>query len=152
MLAISEESPVADPIIIAVPVFSTLCNAAFTLRRQVFVWEQHVPPEEELDADDLTATHFVAIAEGEIAGTLRLIERPDDMKIGRVAVHPAFRGRGIATAVMLAAMDHARAAGNDRFYLTAQTDKVQFYERFGYVAYGEEFTDGGMPHLAMKTY
>ncbi|MDB5505888.1 MAG: family N-acetyltransferase [Devosia sp.] len=142
----------AVPIIMTVPVFSTLCNAAFTLRRQVFVWEQHVPPEEELDADDLTATHFVAVSEGEVAGTLRLIERADDMKIGRVAVHPAFRSRGIAKAMMLAAMAHAKALGCDRFYLTAQTDKVQFYERLGYVAYGEEFTDGGMPHLAMKTY
>jgi predicted GNAT family N-acyltransferase len=45
-----------------------------------------------------------------------------------------------------------RAARDNRFYLTAQSDKVALYERFGFTAYGDEFLDGGMPHLAMKNY
>ena len=134
------------------PPFSTLCNAAFRLRREVFVWEQKVPEAEEHDADDLTATHFVAIAQGEVVGTLRLIERPEHIKIGRVAVHQAFRGQGIARQMMTAAMDHARAQGRDRFYLTAQTDKVGLYEKLGFIAFGGEFQDGGMPHRAMRNY
>src|SRR5690554_4413259 len=108
------------PVILPVPVFSTLCNAAFALRREVFVWEQRVPEEEEHDADDLTATHFVAILDGEVVGTLRLIDRPEHVKIGRVAVRGQFRGRGIARKLMVAAMDHGRANGRERFYLTAQ--------------------------------
>ena len=48
----------SDPVIIPVPVFSLLCNAAFALRRDVFVWEQKVPEAEEHDDYDLTATHF----------------------------------------------------------------------------------------------
>ena len=71
--------------ILIVPPFSTLCNAAFALRREVFVWEQQVPPEEENDADDLTATHFVAIADGEVVGTLRLLDKPEHSKIGRAS-------------------------------------------------------------------
>lgn len=138
--------------ILPVPCFSTLCNAAFALRREVFVWEQKVPEAEEHDADDLTATHFVAIAEGEVVGTLRLIDKPEHVKIGRVAVRQAFRGRGIARAMMLTAMDHARAIGRDRFYLTAQSDKLGFYERLGFAAFGPEFLDGGMPHRAMRSY
>lgn len=138
--------------ILTVPPFSTLCNAAFALRREVFVWEQKVPEAEEHDADDLTATHFVAVAEGEVVGTLRLIDKPEHVKIGRVAVRHAFRGRGIARQMMLAAMEHARAAGRDRFYLTAQTDKLGFYERLGFVAFGPEFDDAGMPHRAMRNY
>ena len=39
-----------------------------------------------------------------------------------------------------------------RFYLTAQTDKLALYEKLGFTAFGDEFQDGGMPHLAMKTY
>ena len=39
-----------------------------------------------------------------------------------------------------------------RFYLTAQSDKVALCERFGFVVFGEEFLDGGMPDLAMKNY
>lgn len=99
--------------ILTVPPFSTLCNAAFALRREVFVWEQKVPEAEEHDADDMTATHFVAILEGEVVGTLRLIDKPEHIKIGRVAVRQAFRGQGIARQMMLAAMDHARAMGRD---------------------------------------
>lgn len=138
--------------ILIVPPFSTLCNAAFALRREVFVWEQKVPEEEEHDADDMTATHLVAIAQGEVVGTLRLIDRPEHIKIGRVAVRQAFRGHGIARQMMLAAMDHARASGRDRFYLTAQTDKLGLYEKLGFTAFGPEFQDGGMPHRAMSNY
>ena len=138
--------------ILTVPPFSTLCNAAFALRREVFVWEQKVPEAEEHDADDMTATHFVAILEGEVVGTLRLIDKPEHIKIGRVAVRQAFRGQGIARQMMLAAMDHARAMGRDRFFLTAQTDKLGFYDRLGFTAFGPEFDDAGMPHRAMRTY
>jgi len=141
-----------DITILTVPPFSTLCNAAFALRRAVFVWEQKVPEEEENDADDLTATHFVAINQGEVVGTLRLIDKPEHVKIGRVAVHQAFRGRGIARAMILAAMEQAKSRGRDRFYLTAQSDKLGMYERLGFVPFGPEFQDGGMPHRAMRTY
>lgn len=142
----------SDPVIIPVPVFSLLCNAAFALRRDVFVWEQKVPEAEEHDDYDLTATHFVAIVNGEVVGTLRLIDLPEHTKIGRVAVHRAFRGRGIARKLIAAAMAHARERGQDRFYLTAQSDKLGFYESLGFVAFGPEFTDGGMPHRAMRDY
>jgi len=138
--------------ILTAPPFSTLCNAAFALRREVFVWEQNVPEAEEHDADDMTATHFVAIAEGEVVGTLRLIDRPEHVKIGRVAVCQAFRGRGIARQMMHAAMAHARSQGRDRFYLTAQSDKLAMYEKLGFAAFGPEFLDGGMPHRAMRSY
>jgi len=138
--------------ILIVPPFSTLCNAAFALRREVFVWEQKVPEEEENDADDLTATHFVSVEQGEVVGTLRLLDKPEHIKIGRVAVRLSFRGQGIAKALILAAMDHAKAQGRDRFYLTAQSDKLGFYEKLGFVAFGPEFQDGGMPHRAMRTY
>jgi predicted GNAT family N-acyltransferase len=138
--------------ILPVPAFSTLCNAAFALRRAVFVWEQKVPEAEEHDEYDLTAIHFVAIMDGEVVGTLRVIDLPEHSKIGRVAVHQAFRGHGIARRMMLAAMEHARVRGRERFYLTAQSDKLGFYEKLGYVAFGPEFLDGGMPHRAMRTY
>lgn len=141
-----------DIAILPVPVFSTLCNAAFALRREVFVWEQKVPQHEENDHYDLTAIHFVAIAEGDVVGTLRLIAQDEHVKIGRVAVRLGFRGRGIAKKLIAAAMAHARSTGAERFYLTAQSDKLGFYEALGFVAFGPEFVDGGMPHRAMRDY
>lgn len=141
-----------DVTLLEVPVFSLLCNAAFALRQEVFVREQNVPLAEEHDADDLTARHLVAIAGGDVVGTLRIITLPEHVKIGRVVVRRDWRGQGIARAMMLRAMELARADGHDRFYLAAQSDKLGFYQKLGFTAFGDEFDDGGMPHRAMKTY
>lgn len=142
----------SDITLLCVPAFSHLANAAFDLRRQVFVWEQNVPSYEENDAYDLTALHYVAIVDGNVVGTLRVIDQPEHAKIGRVAVHAFWRGKGIAKALMVKAMDEARARGNGRFYLSAQTDKIGLYQKLGFTAYGSEYLDAGIPHYDMKTY
>lgn len=138
--------------IVTMPFDSDLGRLALELRREVFVAEQHVPADEEPDSYDDAATHVVAVVDGNVVGTLRLIFQPEHVKIGRVAVRASLRGRGIARKMMEFAMQLARDRGESRFYLAAQTDKLGFYERLGFVAFGEEFQDGGMPHLAMKTY
>lgn len=140
------------PTILIVPLFSDLGNLGLALRREVFIREQKVPEADEFDSYDLTATHVVAVAGGDVAGVLRILFLPEHVKIGRVAVGRDWRGQGIASAMMRFAMDHARDRGETRFYLTAQVDKLTLYEKLGYVAFGEVFQDGGMPHLAMKTY
>lgn len=142
-----------DITLLAVPVFSTLANAAFALRREVFVIEQQIPEAEEFDADDLTATHVVAIGAGNVVGTLRIIWTPEHVKLGRVVVAQLWRGQGISTRLLRHAMDLARDRGETRFYLAAQHDKLAVYEKLGFVAFGEPFDDGsGILHLKMKTY
>jgi predicted GNAT family N-acyltransferase len=142
----------SDPIILAVPLFSELGNLGLALRRQVFILEQHVPAEEEFDSYDLTATHVVALLDGDVVGALRILFLDEHVKFGRVAVAQSARGQGIASKLMRFAMNFASARGETRFYLTAQTDKLTLYKKLGFVAYGDEFQDGGMPHLAMKNY
>ena len=142
----------SDITILTVPAFSALSNLAFQLRREVFVIEQRVPPELENDQEDLTAIHMVAIQGGDVCGTLRIVRRPEHFKIGRVAVGQAFRGRGIARAMMVEAMDRYGDEAARRFYLTAQTDKVSLYEKLGYSSFGQPFLDAGILHLAMKNY
>lgn len=73
------------------------------------------------------------------------------VKIGRVAVAGRWRGQGIAAAMIGRAIELHRAARDNRFYLTAQADKLPLYERFGFVAYGVEFLDGGMPSRIVST-
>lgn len=142
-----------DITLLTVPVFSTLCNAAFALRREVFVIEQQIPEAEEFDADDLAATHLVAIAAGNVVGTLRIIWTDEHVKLGRVVVAQLWRGQGISTRLLRHAMDLAQGKGESRFYLTAQHDKLAVYEKLGFVAFGEPFDDGsGILHLKMKTY
>ena len=138
--------------ILAVPVFSPLCNLAFALRRAVFIDEQQVA-DDEFDAYDLTATHFVAIVEGEVIGTLRLIETPEHVKIGRVAIAKSARGHGHGRTLMLHAMDAARARGQSRFALNAQADKAGFYQTLGFHPVSQPADDGsGILHVQMRTY
>lgn len=141
-----------DPLILAVPLSSDLGNLGLALRRRIFVHEQHVPPELEFDEYDLKATHVVAVIDGDVVGCLRIVFLDEHAKFGRVVVAASARGRGIATAMMRHAMELARLRGETRFYLTAQSDKLGLYEKLGFVAFGDEFDDAGMPHFAMKTY
>ncbi len=138
--------------ILAVPVFSPLCNLAFALRREVFIEEQQVQ-DAEFDEYDLTATHFVAIADGAVVGTLRLIETPEHIKIGRVAIARAARGHGYGRELMQEAMALARSAGHIRFALAAQHDKAGFYQSLGFRPVSEPADDGsGILHVEMRTY
>jgi predicted GNAT family N-acyltransferase len=143
---------VSDPLILAVPLDSALGRLGAALRTEVFVGEQHVPPELERDAYDAVATHIVALIEGDVVGVLRIVFLPEHAKFGRVAVARIARGRGVASAMMRFAMDLAGSRGESRFYLTSQLDRVGMYQRLGFVAFGAQFTEAGMPHIQMKTY
>lgn len=138
--------------LLPVPVFSPLCNLGFALRREVFILEQNVPEDLEHDADDMTATHIVGIAEGAVVAVLRILWKSDYAKIGRVAVARSHRGKNIGAQLIQFAIDHAKDQGQPRCYLESQADKTGFYERLGFSAYGEIFMDAGIPHLRMKNF
>lgn len=124
--------------------------AAADLRTRVFVGEQNVPPELELDAEDAVARHLVAEMDGSVVGTLRVLPYGDDaLKIGRVAVAAELRGLGVGRAMMVFAVEDARARGASRVVLGSQTTVIPFYERLGFIAEGPEFLDAGIPHRGM---
>ncbi len=121
------------------------------IRREVFVDEQGVPIEEEMDAHDAAYTHFLALAAGEAVGTARLRVTGDGrVKAERVAVRRPFRRAGVGRALMRALEDEARARGRRELVLNAQLPVVAFYERLGYRAEGPEFLEAGIPHRAMR--
>lgn len=118
------------------------------IRREVFVDEQRVPLHEEMDAHDGTATHFLALVDGEAVGTARLRTLPDGTpKAERVAVRAAWRRHGVGRALMRA-LEHAARA--PQIVLNAQLPVVAFYERLGYEAEGPIFDEAGIPHRAMR--
>ncbi|MFV0130349.1 GNAT family N-acetyltransferase [Streptomyces sp. HMX112] len=137
-------------------------QAAFAVRREVFVVEQGVPAELEYDAHDSTAVHVLAVRrdDGTALGTGRLLYGAEAVgrtggdegvgSLGRLAVTEAARGLGAGAALVRAIEDAARARGLTAVDLHAQTRVVGFYERLGYAAYGAEFHDAGIPHLAMR--
>jgi predicted GNAT family N-acyltransferase len=125
-------------------------QAAFDIRRAVFIEEQAIPEAEEWDHHDATATHLLLRIEGRPAATARLIAEGDTVKIGRVAVMPAQRGTGLGRRLIAQALELAAGRGFRRAALEAQVQAIAFYERLGFVAEGPEFDDGsGILHRRM---
>ncbi|MFC7309158.1 GNAT family N-acetyltransferase [Streptomyces monticola] len=133
----------------------------FAVRKDVFVVEQQVPEDIEYDAYDAGAVHVLAVADdGAALGTGRLLHGPaaaekvgGDLAVGslgRLAVTRSARGLGVGAALVRGIEDVARERGLTAVDLHAQTHALKFYERLGYAAYGPEFLDAGIPHLAMR--
>ncbi|MCB2154020.1 GNAT family N-acetyltransferase [bacterium] len=123
------------------------------IRLTVFVDEQKVPIEEEIDAIDPTAHHVLAVDEsGHACGTGRIFpdpKEPSHAHIGRVAVSASARGTGCGMAVLNSLIEEARRAGYKRAVLSSQTHAMGFYERAGFRAYGDVYMDAGIPHRDM---
>jgi predicted GNAT family N-acyltransferase len=136
--------------IIEVEKRSPLLEAAFDLRREVFVVEQGVPPELEIDELDPLATHLVAIVDEAVIGTLRILQHEGEVKVGRVAVRAAARRTGVGARLMEQAAAIARERGFDEIVLHAQISVAGFYRRLGYVEEGDPFEEAGIPHIAMR--
>jgi predicted GNAT family N-acyltransferase len=123
----------------------------FDIRREVFVAEQGVPVDEEIDGRDARCLHFLAFVATDAVGTARLRFTDDGhAKAERVAVRRAVRATGAGTLLMRALEAEARARGHDRLVLNAQVPVLPFYEKLGYVIDGPEFKEAGIAHRAMS--
>ncbi len=118
------------------------------VREQVFLIEQAIPPEEEWDSLDEKSHHVIARdREGHPIGTGRLT--PDHM-IGRMAVLAAWRGKGVGEAIMRVLLELARGLRYPSIGLHAQSHAIAFYEKFGFVAHGDEFDECAIAHRTMR--
>lgn len=139
--------PVAEPRIL-IGDWAQCRDAASRVRYQVFVEEQRVPAELELDEWDERSRHALAHApDGSVVGTGRLLP---DGHIGRMAVLAEARGSGVGSALLRALIDEARRLGHAEVVLNAQTHAQPFYARHGFAAFGDVFDDAGIPHIAMR--
>jgi predicted GNAT family N-acyltransferase len=120
---------------------------AYPIRLAVFVKEQGVPEELELDEEDPLAWHAIAKLDGQAIGTARLQK---DGKIGRMAVIQAYRRQGVASAMMNVLLKFGRQHGINQFNLHAQIEALPFYERFGFVVNGPVFNEAGIAHQIMR--
>lgn len=129
-------------------------EACFAIRVEVFVHEQGVPREVELDAHDApgaATAHLLALAGGRPVGAMRWrVAAPGKAKIERVAVLKAARGLGVGRLLMGEALREIAAAGLGSATLHAQASARAFYERLGFVAEGEPFEEEGIEHVYMR--
>lgn len=129
---------------------ATLADA-HEIRRAVFIDEQGVPEDVEMDDADEEATHVVAYDGETPVGTSRLREpEPGIAKIERVAVRESHRDEGLGRELMYATEDLARLDGMDEAVVHAQRRVEQFYERLGYRTVSDTFDEAGIPHVEMR--
>jgi predicted GNAT family N-acyltransferase len=126
-------------------------EACFAIRIAVFVEEQGVPREAELDRHEASAVHLLAEVEGRPVGTMRWrAVPPATAKLERVAVLPDARGLGIGRDLMREALRQVAAAGLGAAVLHAQVSAAPFYERLGFRAEGDPFDEEGIEHVRMR--
>ncbi|MGI9355912.1 MAG: GNAT family N-acetyltransferase [Rhizobiaceae bacterium] len=127
-------------------------DQCYLLRIEVFVRGQNVPMSMELDDhDEADALHFLGTHDGVPVATARILFSDGIAKIQRVAVSETHRGKGCGRSIMQAIIDYVarhRVAG--KLVLDAQTRALDFYERLGFSAEGDEFDDAGIPHKRMS--
>lgn len=120
---------------------------AAAIRFAVFVEEQGVPHEIELDEMDAKSLHAVAFEDRLAVGTARLLP---DGHIGRMAVLKAWRRRGIGSVLLGALIEAAARQGHARVALSAQVHAVPFYRAHGFVPHGGEYLEAGIAHQGMQ--
>jgi predicted GNAT family N-acyltransferase len=128
--------------------YATDREALRAVREAVFVREQGVPLELELDARDPDCLHVLARdADGRPIGTGRLTPAHT---LGRMAVLPEWRGKGVGAAMLAALTQLARDRRWNAIELHAQVDAIGFYLRHGYLPVGPRYMEAGIEHQSMR--
>ena len=127
------------------------CEEAQRVRFTVFVDEQRVPPELEMDEHDAVSIH--ALAYTKIGGTPRAVGTGrllPDGHIGRMAVLKEWRGRGVGRELLRALMQRARERGDREVVLAAQVQAMPFYAAEGFKPEGPVYVEAGIDHQDMR--
>lgn len=123
---------------------------SYSVRRKVFIEEQQIDEKAEFDGSDKLSTIVVVYVDNFPVATGRLIVKNDCMMLGRIAVLKEQRGKNYGAIVVKLLVNEAFNKGYDMQYIHAQTQAIGFYQRLGFVKYGNEFIEDGIPHYNMK--
>ncbi|MEI2354896.1 GNAT family N-acetyltransferase [Mesobacillus zeae] len=122
----------------------------FEVRKKVFIEEQNVPEDEEIDEFESGSTHFILYLDGIPSGAGRFRILDGAGKVERICVLQSARNTGAGTAIMDKIEEYAKSKSTETLKLNAQTQAIPFYEKLGYQIVSEEFMDAGIPHRTMK--
>ena len=129
-------------------------EGALSVRFRVFVAEQNVPMDEELDEFDSSATHAIVLSQGEVVATGRVVYGNEDSaaRIGRMAVDMEWRRKGIGGRLLTFLEEEAATQGVSTYILNAQEYVKDFYASHGYVERGETFLEANIVHTVSYTH
>lgn len=125
------------------------------LRAQVFMGEQKIT-DPDVDGVDLDARHVLILAShGDLAGYIRLYQKTYQgqpvVGLGRIVIHPNYRGKGLGGPLVTQAMAFATQwqPGVGKLYMSAQAHLQVFYENCGFTRASDLYDDAGIPHIDM---
>lgn len=124
---------------------------AILVRRNVFIKEQNVPPELEIDEHELDAVHFIGYNDKNepiAASRLRWINGLG--KLERICVLKQHRGKSYGKQMIVKMESVIKQNGLTKAMLHSQTHAKEFYEQLGYVVNSKQFMDAGIPHVKME--
>lgn len=124
-------------------------QAAFKIRKEIFVNEQNVPIEEELDRYDAIATHFLLYLNNNPIGAGRCRKLNNALKAERICILQSFRKLGAGRHLMQYIEDYAIKENIHYLKLDSQTHAIGFYQSLNFRTVSEEFLDAGIPHVTM---
>ena len=125
-------------------------DRVYALRYEVFVNEQNVPSEIELDDEDKHALHIIAEENGAEVGCARVLFGEGGGHIGRLAVKREKREQGIGKEICRFIIELCRERGYKRVWLNSQLHAVGCYEKLGFTRRGETFFEAGIEHVEME--
>lgn len=128
---------------------TSIYQDALTIRRDVFIKEQGVPEELEIEGEE-ACLHFVLYQGNRAVATCRLLKKsPGAAKLQRMAVLKSHRNLHLGKELLIATEERAKEEGFQHIILGAQNTAIGFYESLGYVTDGPEFLDANIPHHLM---
>lgn len=139
-----------NPLEILIKPWQEAAQEAYFIREKVFIQEQGVPENMELDEHDPLAKHALAYQDGFCVGTGRLVRLGNHhAQIGRMAVLSAYRNQHIGAAILSSLITVAKAEGVSTLVLHSQISAAPFYAKFGFVAEGPIYDEAGIAHRNM---
>lgn len=125
--------------------------SCLSLRRAVFIEEQNVPENEEVDGDDPNCDHILLTISDDPVGAARLKYYDNFVKVQRVCVLKNYRGQGIGSNIINFIIKHIEKNDiRNSVRLGSQIHALEFYKGLGFVEFGEEYLDAGILHKDME--
>jgi predicted GNAT family N-acyltransferase len=138
-------------LVVKVVSFEEVMQPIQSIRSLVFQQEQGVEAALDFDGLDPSVPHVIAYYADLPVGTARIRQLDERIaKLERMAVLPNYRGQGIGQKLVQASIQFANHHNISELRLNAQTQARAFYEKLGFAAYGQEFDEAGIAHIAMR--